>query len=87
MNKLQMECEMFCPLYLQDEEAYDFDNYLKSVLENFKCDVYITTRIDNDDAISVKMVERIQNFYEKIRMIMYFYHLAMDCSIQRKIRN
>ena len=65
MNKLQMECEMFCPLYLQDEEAYDFDNYLKSVLENFKCDVYITTRIDNDDAISVKMVERIQNFYEK----------------------
>lgn len=65
MNKLQMECEMFCPLYLQDEEAYDFDNYLKSVLENFKCDVYITTRIDNDDAISVKMVERIQNFTKK----------------------
>lgn len=67
-KRLQLFAEEFtnfCPLYLTDEEAYNFDIYLESVLNQYDCDTYITTRIDNDDAISINMIEEIQKYYKQ----------------------
>lgn len=60
--KLKGKWENFRPLYLTDKEAYNFNEYLNDVLSEYDSDYYITTRIDNDDAISVKFIERIQNY-------------------------
>ena len=62
MKLLRDQNAWFCPLYLKDEEAYEFDNYLEQILKQYECDQYITTRIDNDDAVSIDFIEAIQNY-------------------------
>lgn len=52
----------FCPLYLTDDEAYNYDAYLYDILKRYKCDQYITTRLDNDDAVSIDLIEKIQTY-------------------------
>lgn len=54
-------CEQFEPLFLTDEETRDFRlflvNYIRS---NYYFDSWITTRLDNDDAIPLNFIEEIQ---------------------------
>lgn len=62
LNQLKKGNDWFCPLYLKDEEAYDFDHYLAGVIGQYEAENYIITRIDNDDAMSIKTVERLQTY-------------------------
>ncbi len=67
LYKLKEEFANFCPLFLTDCEAYNFDDYLAGVIKKVKADAYITTRIDNDDAMNVHMIRQIHEYYEKTK--------------------
>lgn len=69
LNQLKAGCDWFCPLYLKDEEAYEFDDYLEGVISSYEAENYITTRIDNDDALSVRAIECIQAYCEQYRIV------------------
>lgn len=62
INKIKEKCRVFLPCFLTDDEAYDFNKYLSDILNSYDADNFITTRIDNDDAISIKFVEKLQAY-------------------------
>ena len=83
LNQLKKGNDWFCPLYLKDEEAYDFDHYLAGVIGQYEAENYITTRIDNDDAMSIKTVERLQTYCREHQDNRYTgFHSGMAISIQ-----
>ena len=65
LNKLKEEFQNFCPLFLKDEEAYNFDEYLAGIIGKVDAKAYITTRIDNDDAMNIHMIREIHKYFEE----------------------
>lgn len=58
-------CEQFKSLFLSDEESHEFRNYLvEYIRHNYSYDSWITTRLDNDDAIASTFIEEIQKCYK-----------------------
>lgn len=56
------DCQYLVPLFLTDEESHNFRDYLVNYIgENYSFDEWITTRLDNDDAVSVDFVSEIQD--------------------------
>lgn len=58
-------CKQFIPLFLTDDEAHNFREYLiKYINNNYSYESWITTRLDNDDAIASTFIEEIQKCFE-----------------------
>lgn len=70
----------FQPEYLSAAEAFDLTNTLNRILKRVKTDWYVTTRLDNDDAISLNFMEEIQAFLNKNEL--YQSALYFDIGIQ-----
>ncbi len=64
LEGLKEEFSNFCPLFLTDEESYNFDAYLAGIIGKVDAKAYITTRIDNDDAMNIYTMEEIHKYYE-----------------------
>ncbi len=60
LEELQRRVPQLRPLFLSDEEALSLDEYLQAQLAEVSCDLLVTTRIDNDDAVPKDFLQRIQ---------------------------
>lgn len=63
INGLNIEYPQFCPYFLDINESNDVVHYLKKIIRGFlvnENEFIITTRIDNDDAFHVDMINEIQ---------------------------